>query len=347
MSAKIGFQNDYSDGAHPAILAALTKGNVHFQPSYAQDEYSQDAQRLIRQKTNHPDAAVYLVASGTLANIIAIGSCLRPHEAVIAANTGHLVVREAGAIEATGHKIITVRHAEGKLTTQGILQVIDENSHFPHMSKPRMVCLSNATEAGTFYRKAELTAIADLCRSRGLLLYLDGARLGVALAAEQSDLNLEDIARLTDMFWIGGTKVGALLGEAIVITNPTLKEDFSFHIKQRGGLLAKGRVLGLQFQELFRENLFFDLALHANKMAKALSDGIQQLRYDLVNPTETNQVFPIFPDSLVEKLQETFFFEVWDKLGNGKLVIRLVTSWATSTGQVEAFLGKVRQSSTD
>lgn len=340
--ATYSFRDDYSDGAHPAIIQALAKQNTMNQVPYGEDEYTKNACTLIREMMNMPDAAIHLVASGTLANLVAISSCLRPHEAVIAASSGHIVSREAGAIEATGHKIVLVKPVKGKLMPESILQALEENAQFPHMAKPRLVYISNATEVGTIYSKAELSAIAELCRSKRLLLFLDGARLGVALASEENDLTLEDVGRLTDIFWIGGTKLGALLGEAIVITNPALKEDFQFHIKQRGGLMAKGRVLGVQFQTLFSNNLFFKLALHANAMAKVLSVGIQQAGYELAEVTATNQVFAVLPDVLVQKLQAIFTFYVWSKMQDGKTLVRLVTSWSTSSEQVEAFVQAVK-----
>jgi threonine aldolase len=257
-------------------------------------------------------------------------------------STGHIFARETGAIEAIGHKIITVPPSDGKLTPESIKDALDQNAHFPHMAKPRLVYLSNATETGTLYTKAELSAISDLCKERGLILFLDGARLGAALSAVKNDLTLADLACLTDIFWIGGTKVGALLGEAIVINNPSLAEDFAFHVKQRGGLLAKGRTLGVQFLELFRSNLFFELARHANNMAQLLSLGVIEAGFSLSAETETNQVFAILPNTLISKLQNEFQFYVWEMVGSDRAVVRLVTSWATSESQVSAFTKKLR-----
>lgn len=211
------------------------------------------------------------------------------------------------------------------------------------MAKPRLVYISNATEMGTLYTKAELTAISELCRKRRLLLYLDGARLGAALSAIKNDLTLPDLVSLTDIFWIGGTKVGMLLGEAIVISNPDLAEDFAFHVKQRGGLLAKGRVLGVQFYEMFHSNLFFDLARHTNAMSQLLSSGILEAGYKLAAETETNQVFAILPNSLVAELEKKFSFYVWEKLEGDETMIRLVTSWATSQAQVEEFINVLKK----
>ena len=323
------FLDDYSEGAHPAILKALSETNLVQQVAYGDDNYSNEARKLIKAQMEGVDPGVWFVASGTLANILSISSVLRPHEAVIAPASGHIVVRETGAIEATGHKIITVPPVEGKLTPQSIESALYANAHFPHMAKPRLVYISNATEVGTVYTKAELQAISALCKTRGLLLLVDGARLGAALTADKNDLTLADIAKLADIFWIGGTKVGALIGEAIVIPNHSLREDFAFHIKQRGALLAKGRVLGLQFRELFQDGLYFRLAHHANHMASQLSSAISDAGYGFAAETETNQLFPIIPNVLIEKLKTQFDFYVWEPHTDNRSIIRLVTSWAT------------------
>jgi threonine aldolase len=336
------FLDDYSEGAHPDILKALSETNRIQQTAYGEDLYSQEARTLIRRQMGEVNPDVWFVASGTLANILTISSVLRPHEAVIAPASGHIVVRETGAIEATGHKIITVPPVDGKLTPDSIVAALKANAHFPHMAKPRLVYLSNATEIGTLYTKAELAAISTLCREHGLILLLDGARLGAALSAEKNDLTLKNIAELTDLFWIGGTKVGALMGEAIVIANPALREDFAFHIKQRGALLAKGRVLGLQFRELFREGLYFDLARHANIMAQRLSAAILEAGHRFAAETQTNQLFPILPNALIERLKKHFDFYIWEPHDASSSVVRLVTSWATEERHVDAFAAMMK-----
>ncbi|MGI9317384.1 MAG: threonine aldolase family protein [bacterium] len=335
------FLDDYSEGAHPALLRALTDTNMVQQTAYGADTYSREARQLLSQHMGDLRPDIWFVASGTLANILAISSTLRSHEAVIAPASGHIVVRETGAIEATGHKIITVSPKDGKLTPASIQAALDNNAHFPHMAKPRMVYISNATEVGTLYTKPELQEISQLCKTRDLLLLLDGARLGAALAADKNDLTLADIAELCDIFWIGGTKVGALLGEAVVIPNVDLRDDFSFHIKQRGALLAKGRMLGLQFRELFRDGLYFDLSRHANRMASHLSLGISRCGYPFLAPTETNQVFPVLPNALIDELKKCFDFYVWEPHDQSSSVLRLVTSWATLEEQVDAFIAKL------
>jgi len=338
---RYGFLDDYSEGAHPRVIEALARCNAGRQVSYGGDEHSARARTLIRERVALPDAAVHLVASGTLANLLCIASALRPHEAVICATTGHIAVHEAGAIEATGHKLIGVPAPDGKLTPALIETALAANAHFPHMARPRLVYVSNATELGTVYRRAELEALSALCRDRGLLLMVDGARLGTALGADANDLTLADVARLADTFWIGGTKNGVLLGEAIVIPNERLAEDFAFHVKQRGAMLAKGRVLGIQFETLFGDDLFLELARHANAMARTLSAGLVDAGVELSAPTESNQVFPILPDTSIERLRERFDFHVWGRVDENRSAIRLVTSWATEERAVRALLASL------
>lgn len=341
--SQYSFLDDYSEGCHPQILEALTNTNMVQQTAYGEDEYSQQAKALLCEKIGDTDTTIFFIAGGTLTNLIAISSCLRPHEAIIAADSGHIVLRETGAIEATGHKIITVPSTKGKITPANVQNALDNNAHYPHMAKPRMVYISNASEFGTLYTKAELQALANICKTSDLLLFLDGARLGAALSATKNDLTLSDIANLTDIFWIGGTKAGALLGEAIVINNPTLAEDFSFHIKQRGALLAKGRLLGIQFLELFKSNLFFDLTTRANELASKLSIGITEAGYKLAAETETNQIFSILPNLVIDSLKNDFDFYVWEAFDDDHSVVRLVTSWATDEAQVNAFLSHLNK----
>ena len=332
------FLDDYSEGCHPKILEAMASTNMVQQTAYGDDEYSEQAKSLIREHLGQTSIPIYFVASGTIANLIIVSSALRSHEAVISASTGHIVVRETGAIEATGHKIITVASKNGKLTSDDIRSALASNAHYPHVAKPRLVYISNATEAGTVYTKAELEALSETCRANGLLLLLDGARLGTALSARVNDLSLKDIAELVDIFWIGGTKAGALIGEAIVIPNEELADDFSFHIKQRGALLAKGRLLGLQFKELFNDRLFFDLSEHANAMARKLSGAIVADGHALSAETESNQIFPILPNTIIEALKKSFDFYLWEQVDDQRSIIRLVTSWATDEEQVDAFI---------
>lgn len=338
------FMDDYSEGCHPEILTALSDTNLVQQAAYGNDDYSIEARDLIAGRCGIPDVAVHLVSGGTLANLIAIAAVLRPHEAVISAETGHIAQREAGAIEATGHKIITPAaqtetRPDGKLTPAMVDQAVSGSSHSPHMAKPRLVYISNATEFGTVYTRDELTALRSTCDRHDLLLMVDGARLGVALASERSDgQTLGDIAAVADIFWIGGTKAGTLFGEAIVIPNADLATDFDYHLKQRGALLAKGRSLGLQFRALFDDGLFERASAHANAAARRLADGVTAAGFELAAPTESNQVFAILPDALIEQLQQKFSFYLWEQLDEQRSVVRLVTSWATEADQVSELI---------
>ena len=335
MNNRYSFLDDYSEGCHPDILSALSKTNLVQQTAYGDDEYSKNARQLIRKELNTTDTPVFFVAGGTLANIIIMSGALRSHEAVIAAHTGHIVVRETGAIEATGHKIIAVPTDDGKLTPALIEVTLASNAHFPHMTRPKLVYISNATEVGTVYTKQEVTALSACCTSNNLLLMMDGARLGTALTAQKSDLSLSDVTQLCDIFWIGGTKAGALIGEAIVIPNETLADDFAFHIKQRGALLAKGRLLGIQFEALFTDKLFFTLSENANAAAQRLSSAFVDSGHTLAAATESNQIFPILPNSLITQLKEQFDFYVWEPADNDRSVVRFVTSWATDDAQID------------
>ena len=341
--SKYSFLDDYSEGCHPSILEALTDTNLEQQTAYGADDYSVEAKALIHKHLDNPEASIFFVAGGTLANLIMIAAALRPHEAVISAQTGHIVQRETGAIEATGHKIIAVPSKDGKLTPKDIETALDDNSHFPHMARPKLVYISNATETGRFYLKSELAALSNICQKHDLLLFMDGARLSAALSAPDNDLRLKDIATLTDLFWLGGTKAGALIGEAIILNRAELAKDFAFHIKQRGALLAKGRLLGLQFRELFKSDLYFEGSKHANDLAQTLSKAITENGHALASKTETNQIFPILPNTLIQKLEHDFKFYHWEKVDTDHTVLRLVTSWATEKKQVEAFMSALSQ----
>jgi threonine aldolase len=336
------FLDDYSEGCHPEILKSMMGTNLVQQTAYGEDDYSLQAKSLMRTHLGDPDIPIFFVAGGTLANIIIISSCLKSHEAVISASTGHIAMRETGAIEATGHKIITMPSENGKLAVTDIEDALTSNSMFPHMAKPKMVYLSNATEAGTIYSLKELTDISKTCRANDLFLMLDGARLGTALTASGNDLTFKDICELTDVFWIGGTKAGALIGEAIVFPNRELAIDISFHIKQRGALLAKGRLLGQQFQALFTDELFYRASRHANQLAEILSDAITDNGYQLASKTDSNQIFPILPNSIIESLSESFKFYHWQKIDSKNSIVRLVTSWATDKNQIDVFISHLK-----
>ena len=336
------FLNDYSEAAHEACLNALAQSPLQQEAGYGLDSISAHARELIQQHIQSPEAAIHFASGGTQTNLTAIASILRPHEAVIATEAGHISTHETGAIEATGHKVIHTPHTNGKLRPSEIETVMrchpDE-----HSVKPRMVFVSQSTEFGTVYSKAELLALRECCDRHGLYLYVDGARLGMALAAEKADVTLKDLAQIADAFYIGGTKNGALMGEAVVLVNPSLQNDFRYFLKQRGALLAKGRVIASQFVALFEQNLYFELAHHANTCAQRLRAGLAELGFTFLTDSPTNQIFPILPEALITRLQQDYGFYVWEPLHNGTSAIRLVTSWATPMEKVEQFLADVRQ----
>lgn len=336
------FNNDYSEGAHPRILNALVETNLVQTIGYGEDQYCLEAAELIKKRLKRSDVNIHLLSGGTQTNMTAISAFLRPHEAAIAASTGHIFTHETGAIEATGHKVIAVDTKEGKLNPSYIKPVLDAHTD-EHMVKPRLVYISNSTEIGTVYTKDELVSISQFCKENNLLLYMDGARLGSALCCEGVELELSDIPGLVDAFYIGGTKNGALLGEALVICNPSLNEDFRYFIKQKGGLLAKGRVLGIQFLELFRDDLYFDLARHANEMAHILRDGISKAGYSFLTDSPSNQIFPILPNRVIEKLRVKYLFELWSKIDGNNSAVRLVTSWATEKDAVFNFIEDLKR----
>lgn len=330
------FKNDYSEGAHPSILESMVRTNEEQTSGYGEDPYTEKAKVLIKQHIEREDVDVHFLVGGTQTNLTAISAFLRPHEAAIAAHSGHIAVHETGAIEATGHKVVTAYTENGKLTACQIKELMTKHED-EHMVKPKLVYISNSTEVGTIYSKEELETISDYCKKAGLLLFLDGARLGSALMAKENDVTLNDLARLTDAFYIGGTKNGALIGEALIIVNSNLKEDFRYFIKQKGGLLAKGRIISLGFIELFKGNLFFELAAHANQMAEKLTKGIEAAGFEFLTASPTNQIFPIFPNTVIESLREKYDFSIWEKIDENHTAIRLVTSWATKEEYVEAF----------
>lgn len=336
------FYNDYSEGAHPQILELLARSNLNQEAGYGNDSLSRQAEGLLKAAVGQPQAGIHFVSGGTQANLIALAAMLKPYESVVAADTGHIHIHEAGAVEATGHKLNVVGTADGKLTGALVRQVVAQHTD-EHMVKPRVVFISNSSELGTAYTRRELDDLAGVCREHRLYLYLDGARLGSALVSAGADLTLADVAARVDMFYIGGTKNGALLGEALVVVNAALQPDFRYHLKQRGALLAKGSLLGAQFVGLFSGGLYFELARHANAMAQRLAGGLQALGYPFLTASTTNQIFPILPNALIQFLQDRYGFYVWCPVGEDRAAIRLVTSWATPAGQVEGFIDAVRQ----
>ena len=334
---KHSFKSDYCELAHPKVLKALSIiGNKQFD-GYGLDEFSFRAAELIRNKTKAPEADVHFIGGGTHANLSVISSALRPFEAVIAPDIGHIFMHEAGAIEATGHKICSVPDINGKLLAKDIQNVVDTHADDEHMVFPRLVYISQSTETGTIYSKAELTEISNVCKKNGLLLFIDGARLGVAMNSRTNDLSYADIAELSDVFYIGGTKNGALFGEAIVIKDETMKKDFRTILKQRGALHSKGAAIGIQFEALMNAGLFDELAQHANAMAAKMAAGIINAGYELMNPVVTNMLFPIFPTKVADTIRELYGFYDWKKTQDC-ITVRLVTSWATTESIIDEFI---------
>ena len=334
----IFLKNDYSLGAYPEVMDALNRSNMTLTDGYGEDEFTAGAAELIREMIGQPGADVHFITGGTQTNLIAMSAFLaRPHWSVIAPDSGHICVHETGAIEATGHKINHVKTADGKLRPEDIedVMIFHEDEHYVLQ---KMIYISNSTETGLIYTRSELLALRDACDRYGLLMYLDGARAAMALTCKGNDMTIKDIAEITDAFYIGGTKCGILMGEALVISNDDLKEDMRFIIKQRGGLLAKGRLLGVQFGALMKDDLYFRLGEHANAMARMLADGIREKGYELAFPHETNMVYPMFTREDAARLAEKVKFETYPIVTDSHQCIRLVTSWGTTEDEVRGFL---------
>lgn len=341
----IRFSCDYLEGMHERILERMADTNREQYPGYGDDPHSVHARAMLKELCGGAQTEVHLVVGGTQTNLTVISSILRPHQGVICANTGHVNVHETGAIEATGHKVLALPSGDGKITAAQIQAAYDGHWNdvtHEHMVQPGMVYISQPTENGTTYSKAELEEISRVCRACGLPLYLDGARLGYALMAEDNDLTLRDITALTDVFYVGGTKVGALMGEAIVIGNPALQKDFRYLIKQKGALLAKGRFLGIQFEVLFEDGLYFEISKHAVGLAMRIRRAFEEAGYGMRFDSKTNQQFPILPDALLERLQEKYAFDFWEKTDESHTVVRVCTSWATKEADAESLIADVK-----
>ena len=333
----IFLKNDYSLGAHPKVLQALTDTNMTLTDGYGIDPFCDGAADMIREMIDCPEAYVQFLTAGTQTNQTALAAFLRPHHSVISPSTGHVCVHETGAIEATGHKINHVPTIDGKLRPEDIDAVMAEHED-EHYVKPAIIYISNSTETGLIYTKAELIALREKCLEYGLLTYIDGARLAMAMTAPENDLKLEDLPKLCDAFYIGGTKCGAMFGEALVIVKKELQEDIRWLVKQRGGMIAKGRLLGVQFQALLKDGFYFELGAHANRLAKKLADGIAAKGYEFAIPPQTNMLFPLFTKEKVNELSENVMFEGWQYPSETHAAIRLVTSWGTTEEEVDAFL---------
>ena len=333
----LNFMNDYNQTAHPRILDAIFEAAGRRFTGYGTDDVTSEAVGIIRRLIGRPDADVHFLPGGTQTNMTAIGAFLRPHEAVIAAGSSHIYMHEAGAIEAAGHKILNFPAVNGKAVASSIREIIKSHDT-EHMVKPKLLFISQATELGTIYSRAELAELRTVCDEYGLYLYVDGARLSNTLVSPSCDLELEDFCGFADAFYIGGTKNGLLLGEALVIVNPVLQEDFRFLMKQRGGLLAKGFLLGLQFRALLEDGLYLELARHANEMAGQLRKGLLDAGVKLFIDNDTNQVFLYARPDLMPLLEERILFEQWAPEEKDGVPIRFVTSWATTEEEVESLL---------
>ena len=337
---KTFFMNDYGEGAHPLVMRRLMETNMEHTCGYGLDEYSLRAADVIREKCGQPGAAVHIMTGGTSANSIAIAAFLRPYEAAICAPTGHINVHETGAVEATGHKVLPCAAKDGKVTAEGVEAVCALHTD-EHMVAPRLLYVSQPTEIGTVYHLDELKALREVCDRLGLILFVDGARLGSALTSPECDMTLKDLAALADCFYIGGTKNGLLFGEAMVIVNPALQKDFRYMIKQRGGMLAKGRLLGIQFDTLFTDDLYWKLAKQANRLALRIRKAFLEKGYPLLMDSWTNQQFPVLPDEIADRLSEQFAFEVWERVDETHCAVRFCTSWATTEAQVDVLVAAI------
>lgn len=320
-------KNDYTEGTHPKILEAFLKTNTEPEEGYGYDTHCERAKQYIRETVKNPDVDVHFFSGGTQTNSVAIASMLRPYEAVICANTGHIYVNETGAIEHQGHKVISVPSADGKVTPEAVISVVFAHPH-EHVVKPKVVYISNATEVGTVYTLEELKALYSCCQEHDLFLYCDGARIGNAIAVTESQMTFEAMCAFTDAFFIGGTKNGALLGEALVIRNELLKPNFRHMMKQNGALLAKGRVLGVQFEILFedRGRLYMQIARRANERAQSVKCQLQSKGIPFLIESSTNQIFPIFTKEEAERMKAEVAYHVWKDLQDGTIALRFVTS---------------------
>lgn len=337
----IQFQCDYNEGAHPRILERMLQTNYEQTVGYGEDHYCASAAELIRKACGREDADIHFLVGGTQANATVISSVLRPHQGVICVSTGHINVHETGAIEHSGHKVLALEGQNGLLPASAVRETMEEHlaeDGPEHTVQPGMVYISFSSEVGTVYSLRQLEDLSAVCREYGLPLFIDGARMGYGLASEGCDVTLNDIARLADVFYIGGTKQGALFGEAVVIVNPALKKDFRYFIKQNGGMLAKGRLLGIQFLTLFEDGLYFELSQHAVTQAMRIRDAFVSKGYDFLVDSPSNQQFPILPNDVMELLSKDFKFSVWKRIDAGHTAVRFCTSWATRTEAVDALL---------
>ena len=341
----IRFSSDYTEGAHPSILTALAETNFEQNPGYSEDVHCLHAAELIRKACDAPKASVHFLVGGTQTNMIVISSLLRPYQGVLCADSGHIHVHETGAVEATGHKVLALPSHLGKISEEQVRNAYENHVHdgsFEHIVQPGMVYISHPTEYGTLYTLDELTALSEVCRQYGLPLFLDGARLGYGLASPETDVTLTDIARLCDVFYIGGTKVGALFGEAVVFSTPSLAKNFRYMIKRGGGMLAKGWLLGIQFEQLFSNGLYRQLGKHAVSLAFRIRDAFREKGISFLMESPTNQQFPILTEEQMNILGREFAYTLWEKVDEKKSAVRFCTSWATKESDVEKLIDTIR-----
>ncbi len=338
------FLSDYTEGAHPRLLQRLQETNLVSQPGYGEDCFCAAAREKIRAACRRPEADVYFLAGGTQTNAVAIASLLHRWEGVIAADSGHIGVHEAGAVEFTGHKVISLPGESGKLsagTVRSFCEAFYADETHDHMPFPGMVYISQPTELGTLYGREELAALHRVSGEYGMRLFVDGARLGYGLMSPACDMDLPELAALCDLFYIGGTKVGALCGEALVFPRGDMPEHFATMVKQQGAMLAKGRLLGVQFEALFTDGLYFEIGRHAIRLAMKLKEGFLRKGYPLFADSPTNQQFPILTAEQLARLRREAAFEIWAPLEDGRTAVRFVTSWATREEDVDALLALI------
>lgn len=341
----IRFECDYAEGAHPRLLQALVNTNFEQHPGYSEDTHCDAARAIIREQCAAPQAAVHFLVGGTQANLTVIASVLRPYQGVLCADAGHINVHETGAIEATGHRVMALPSPDGKVRAEQVAAFCAAHradATFEHTVQPGMVYISLPTEGGLLYSLDELQALHAVCRENGLPLFIDGARLGFALAADK-ELTLASVAASCDVFYIGGTKVGALFGEAVVIVDPALQRDFRYMMKQRGGMLAKGRLLGVQFEELLRDGLYMEIGQHAVSLAARIRDAFAAKGFDFLFPSFTNQQFPILTRAQADTLAKKYVYSHWADMPDGRVAVRFCTGWATKEADVDALIADIEQ----
>ncbi|MDD6302548.1 MAG: aminotransferase class I/II-fold pyridoxal phosphate-dependent enzyme [Bacillales bacterium] len=338
---KYSFCNDYSTLAHPNVLNALIKYNDEQNEGYGEDIHTLNARNIIKDRFSCHNSDIYFLNGGTQTNLVLISHALKTYQGVLSCETGHINVHETGAIEGSGHKIITEKGKNGKLYPEDVLSALKKN-HGPHMVKIKLVYISNSTEIGTIYSKKELMDLSKVCRDNDLYLFVDGARLSSAIMSKDNDIDPSDFAKYTDAFYIGGTKIGLLNGEALVINNDELKKDFIYQIKNRGALNAKGFLLGIQFEEIFKDDLYFLLGKKENELAYYLFSELEKIGIRPYFPLQTNQVFIILDNKMIEELEKEFIFEVWEDLNLHEKVVRLVCSYSTKKEYIDLLVKKIK-----